>query len=319
MGLCERNHWHLGPAVWDIAKVLPREDKNILSKTTETKTAPATSPKVPPAPKGVATKVRIPHLREMKQAGRPISMVTAYDATLAALADQGGVDMILVGDSLGQVVHGFDTTLPVTMDMMLMHTQAVARGARRAFIVADMPFMSCQVSPEETLKNAGRLMKEGGAEAVKIETTNERIIDIVRYIGEAGVPVMAHIGLTPQSIHALGGYRVQGRGEDKANRLIELAKMAQDAGAFAIVLELMPRDLARRISESLRIPTIGIGAGNDCDGQVLVMNDLIGLTEKPPRFARKYVDMRAGVLRAVRKYTRDVRERSFPSEENEFE
>lgn len=255
----------------------------------------------------------------MKDARRPIVMVTAYDATMAALADAASADMILVGDSLGQVVHGFDTTLPVTMDMMVMHTAAVARGARRAFIVADMPFMSYQVGPKETLENAGRLMKEGNAEAVKLETGNERIVDTVRYITEAGIPVMGHIGLTPQAIHQLGGYKVQGRREPDADRLIEIALRVQEAGAFAIVLELMPRDLARRITERLEIPTIGIGAGADCDGQVLVMNDLLGLTENPPRFAKKYVDMRAGALRGIRKYSRDVRERLFPAPEHEFE
>jgi len=262
--------------------------------------------------------VRIPHLKEMKQSGRPIAMLTAYDAPMAALADQGGADILLVGDSVGQVVHGFETTLPVTMEMMMLHTQAVVRGAKRPLIVSDLPFMSCQIDGKTTLENAGRLMKEGGAEAVKMETTNERIIDILQYINEAGVPVMGHIGLTPQSIHALGGYKVQGRGEEKAERLVELARLAEKAGAFALVLELMPRELAREISQSVSIPTIGIGAGVDCDGQVLVISDLVGMTEKPPRFARKYVDMRGGVLRAVRKYTRDVRMRFFPGKEHEF-
>lgn len=279
----------------------------------------ASEPRVPPAPPGVARKVRVSHFGQMKDARRPIVMITAYDATMAALADAASADMILVGDSLGQVVHGFETTLPVTMDMMVMHTAAVARGARRAFIVADMPFMSYQVAPKETLENAGRLMKEGNAEAVKLETGNERIVDTVRYIAEAGIPVMGHIGLTPQAIHQLGGYKVQGRHEPDADRLIEIALRVQEAGAFAIVLELMPRDLARRITERLEIPTIGIGAGADCDGQVLVMNDLLGLTEKPPRFAKKYVDMRAGALRGIRKYSRDVRERHFPAPEHEFE
>ncbi len=246
-------------------------------------------------------------------------MVTAYDATIAALVDQGSTDIILVGDSLGQVVHGHENTIPVTMDMMVLHTQAVKRGSKRSLVVGDMPFMSCQVSKEETLANAGRLMKEGGAEAVKLETPNERIIEIAQYIHEAGIPVMGHIGLTPQSVHALGGYKVQGRGKDKADRLVHLAREIEKAGAFALVLELMPRDLAKRISDEISIPTIGIGAGVDCDGQVLVINDLLGLTEKPPRFAKKYVAMREGVLRGVRKYNRDVREKLFPAEEHEFE
>jgi 3-methyl-2-oxobutanoate hydroxymethyltransferase len=255
----------------------------------------------------------------MKEAGRPITMLTAYDAPLAALADAGSVDVVLVGDSLGQVVHGFDTTLPVTMEMMILHTQAVARGAKRALLVTDMPFMSYQVSPDQTLVNAGRLLKEGGAEAVKLETNNERIIETVKYIVDAGIPVIGHIGLTPQSIHALGGYKVQGRREEDAERLKQQALAVERAGACAVVLELMPRDLARQITASLGIPTIGIGAGADCDGQVLVLHDLLGLTEHPPRFAKKYVDMRNGMLRAVRKYTRDVRERLFPAKENEFE
>lgn len=255
----------------------------------------------------------------MKEAGRPITVLTAYDAPMAALADAGSIDVVLIGDSVGQVLHGFDTTLPVTMEMMILHTQAVARGARRSLIVTDMPFMSYQVGPEQTLVNAGRLLKEGGAEAVKLETSNERIIDTVRYIVDAGIPVMGHIGLTPQSIHALGGYKVQGRGELDAERLMQLAKMVEEAGAFSIVLELMPRDLARRITASLKIPTIGIGAGVDCDGQVLVLTDLLGITEHPPKFAKKYVDMRNGTLRAVRKYARDVRERLFPAKEHEFE
>lgn len=277
------------------------------------------NPKVPPPPPGVTKKVRVSHLRQMKEAGRPITMLTAYDAPLAALADAGSVDVVLVGDSLGQVVHGFDTTLPVTMEMMILHTQAVARGAKRALLVTDMPFMSYQVSPDQTLVNAGRLLKEGGAEAVKLETNNERIIETVKYIVDAGIPVIGHIGLTPQSIHALGGYKVQGRREEDAERLKQQALAVERAGACAVVLELMPRDLARQITASLGIPTIGIGAGADCDGQVLVLHDLLGLTEHPPRFAKKYVDMRNGMLRAVRKYTRDVRERLFPAKENEFE
>lgn len=278
---------------------------------------PQASPKVPPAPPGVAKKVRVTHLTQMKHSRRPITVVTAYDATMAALCDHGSVDVILVGDSLGQVVHGLDTTLPVTMDMMVLHTEAVARGAKRSLIVADMPFMSFQITPEQTLENAGRLMKHG-AEAVKLETGNERLIETLRYIVEAGIPVMAHLGLTPQSVHALGGYRVQGRGDEEAERLLRLAHLVEAAGAFAVVLELMPSELAARITAALRIPTIGIGAGSQCDGQVLVLNDLLGLTEHPPRFARKYLDLRAGVLRSIRKYTRDVREKHFPADEHEF-
>lgn len=272
--------------------------------------------KVPPAPVGVAKKVRIAHLRQMKEAGRPITMVTAYDAPTAALADEAGIDVILVGDSVGTAVHGFETTLPVTLDMMVLHTSAVVRGARRALVVADLPFMTYQVDEEQALRSATRLMQESGAAAVKLESVSERTLPMIRALTEAGIPVMGHIGLVPQSVHQLSGYRIQGRNEEEAERLLCLARKIEEAGAFAIVLELMAEATAHRISESMRVPTIGIGAGAQCDGQVLVINDLLGLTAFPPSFARKYIDLRAGVLRALRKYARDVRERSFPSEDN---
>ncbi len=277
------------------------------------------SPKVPPAPPGVARKVRIQHLLEMKQSGRPIAMVTAYDASMAALADEGGIDVILVGDSVGNVVHGFETTLPVTMDMMIMHVQAASRGAQRALIVADMPFMSYQASIETAITNAGRLIKEGGAAAVKVENCGERSLQAIKAIVDCGIPVMGHIGLTPQSVHALSGYRVQGRTEEQAAELLEYAARIEEAGAFAIVLELTSDAIAREITSRVSIPTIGIGAGVGCDGQVLVINDMLGLTENPPRFVKKYCDLRAGVLRAVRKYSRDVRERTFPGDEHTYE
>lgn len=274
---------------------------------------------LPPAPAGMNRIVRASHLKEMKEIGRPIVMVTAYDAPTAALADEAGVDVLLVGDSLGQVVHGMDTTLPVTMDMMVMHTQAVARGARRPLLVTDMPFNSAQGERQAALDNAARLIQEGGAAAVKIETCNERIIESVKFIDEAGIPVMGHIGLTPQSIHALGGYKVQGRGNDKARRLLHLAKMVEEAGAFALVLELMPHELAQRISEAVSIPTIGIGAGNACDGQVLVINDLIGLTNRPPRFVKQYGNMRQMMQDSISQYTDEVRHRTFPAKEHQFD
>ncbi len=282
-------------------------------------TNPTTSPKVPPAPKGTLKKVRIGHLQEMKAAGRPITFVTAYDAPMAGIADQAGIDAILVGDSVGMTVHGFETTLPVTMDMMIMHTSAVARGARRPLLVADLPFMAFQISPEKTMENAGRLMQEGGAEAVKLETNDPHVLESIERLVSAGIPVMGHVGLTPQSVHSTSGYRVQGRGEDAANILIEQALGVQAAGAFAVVLELVPAELARRVTAELKIPTIGIGAGVNCDGQVLVLHDLIGLTQSPPRFARKYMDMHAGVLRGLRKYARDVRERSYPDPGHSYE
>lgn len=273
------------------------------------------SPKVPPAPPGVAKRVRVGHLLQMKEVGRPIVMVTCYDAMMAALADEASADVLLIGDSVGMVVHGFETTLPVTMEMMILHSQAVARGSKRALLVADMPFMSYQVSTEQAVANAGRLLQEGGVAAVKLESVSERTVPMVKAIVDAGIPVIAHIGLVPQSVHALSGYKVQGRREAEAERLVSLAHQLEDAGAFAVVLELMARDTATRITSELRIPTIGIGAGVQCDGQVLVLQDLLGLNEHPPRFARKYMDLRAGVLRSIRKYSRDVREKLFPTDE----
>lgn len=290
-----------------------------MSKQQTTISHESRSGTVPPAPPGTKRKVRVAHLGEMKGSGRPITVVTAYDAPMAELADKAGLDVLLVGDTVGMVVHGFETTLPVTMDMMILHTQAVARGARRPLLVADLPFMAFQVSAEKTVENAGRLMQLGGAEAVKLETNSPRLLPTVEAIVQAGIPVMAHIGLTPQSVHALSGYRVQGRGEEAAMRLMEQALALEAAGAFSVVLEHVPASLAKEISRQLRIPAIGIGAGVHCDGQVLVMHDVIGLTESPPRFVRKYVDMRAGVLRGLRKYARDVRERSYPDAQHSHE
>ncbi len=273
----------------------------------------------PAAPAGVLKQVRVPHLHEMKRAGRPIVMVTAYDACFAALADEGGVDMILVGDSVGMTMHGFDTTLPVTMEMMVLHTRAVTRGSRRAFIVGDMPFLSYSISVEEAVRNAGRLVQEGGAHAVKVEARNESILPVIRAIVDAGIPVMGHLGLVPQSVHQLGGFRVQGRDAESASQLIQLARAQEAAGAFSIVLEAIPRALAEQVTRALEIPTIGIGAGVGCDGQVLVMHDLLGLTENPPRFVRRYADVRAAALRAFRRWGRDVREKAFPAEAETYE
>ncbi|MCB2156638.1 3-methyl-2-oxobutanoate hydroxymethyltransferase [bacterium] len=281
---------------------------------------PEVKPAVPPPPpKGVAKKVRISHLAEMKLSGRPIVMITAYDYPTAQIADHGGVDLILVGDTLGMVVHGFDTTLPVTMDMMVMHTAAVCRGAARPLVVADMPFMSFQASAEDAVRNAGRLMQEGGAQAVKLEGHSDSVLTKIRAIVDAGIPVMGHIGLVPQSVHALSGYRVQGRAERDAERLLAMAQRQQEAGVFSLVLECVPKQLAHRISQELTVPTIGIGAGNVCDGQVLVLHDMLGFTQKPPSFVRKYADAKAGMLRGIRKYARDVRERTFPGDEHTYE
>jgi len=274
----------------------------------------ADAPRVPSAPRGVERKVRIAHLHEMKRIGRPIAMATAYDATMAAIADEGGMDIVLVGDSVGMVVHGFETTIPVTMEMMEMHVAAVGRGAKRSLIVADMPFLSYQTSVEDAVRNAGRLV-QAGAEAVKLEGFGERVLESVKAIVESGMPVMGHIGLVPQSVHALSGYRVQGRTEEDAERICRLARAQQEAGAFAIVAECIPASLAAKLAKELAVPLIGIGSGDACDGQVLVSSDFLGLTAKPPRFARKYVDLRAAAVRAFRKYGRDVRERLFPGDE----
>ena len=239
--------------------------------------------------------VRVPDLRTMKERGEKISVLTAYDATMARLLDRAGVDIILVGDSVGMVVLGFDNTLPVTLDMMIHHTSAVSRGAKRALIVADMPFLTFQLSMEEAMRNAGRLIQEGGA-----ADTTKRLVDI-------GIPVMGHLGLTPQSVHQLGGFRPQGRDSETAERLLKDADVLEKAGAFAIVLESIPADLAGRVTASLKIPTIGIGAGPQCDGQVLVSYDLLGLSENPPPFARQHAHLAEQILSAARAYIEDVR------------
>lgn len=270
--------------------------------------------RVPPAPRGMERHVRLAHLAEMKRIGRPIVMVTAYDAPGAAMADEAGVDVVLVGDSVGMVVHGLDSTLPVTMDMMVLHGAAAARGSKRALLVVDLPFMSYQASDADAVRAAGRLMQEGGAHAVKIETYGEPALERLRAIASAGIPVMGHIGLVPQSVHALSGYRIQGRAESDAERLRRLAIATAEAGAFAIVLECLDHDLAADITRTLPVPTIGIGSGGACDGQVLVLHDLLGLSgEVAPSFVKRYADLHAATVRALRKYGRDVRERLFPA------
>jgi 3-methyl-2-oxobutanoate hydroxymethyltransferase len=265
-------------------------------------------------------KVWVPDIARMKAARRPIAMLTAYDYPFARMLDRAGVDMLLVGDSLGMVVRGEDTTLAVTTDEVVYHTRAVVRGRRRALVVADMPFLSYQVSAEDALRNAGRLIKEGGAEAVKLEG-GTAIAGTVRRIAAIDVPVMGHIGLTPQSVHRMGGHRVQGRrsGDEPGcrERLIEDALAIEDAGAFAIVIEGVPPSLSREITLRLRIATIGIGAGPDCDGQVLVMHDMLGLSDScPPRFARQFANLWREGSAAAEAYVREVRERSFPAPEH---
>ncbi|MGA7918214.1 MAG: 3-methyl-2-oxobutanoate hydroxymethyltransferase [Candidatus Acidiferrales bacterium] len=247
-----------------------------------------------------------------------ITCLTAYDYPTARLLDQAGVDILLVGDSLGMVVLGYDSTLPVTLDEVLHHTRAVRRGTQRALLVADMPYGSFHVSLEESVRNAVRLVKEGGAEAVKVEG-GERRIELIARLVESEIPVMGHVGLTPQSIHALGGFHVQGKTVDAARQLERDARAVEAAGAFAVVLESLPREIAARITEKLHIPTIGIGAGPECDGQVLVFNDLVGLTMgHKPKFARQYVNLAAEISRAVTSYCEDVRRGDFPLDAESF-
>ncbi len=250
--------------------------------------------------------VRVPDLRAMKERGEKIAVWTAYDFTMARLLDRAGMDVILVGDSLGMVVLGYDNTLPVTLDMMIHHTRAVSRGAKRALIVADMPFLTFQLSAEEAMRNAGRLIQQGGAAAVKIEG-GRQIVETAKRLVEIGVPVMGHLGLTPQSVHQLGGFRPQGRDLEAADRLLKDAELLEKAGVFSIVLESIPSDLAGRLSGMVKIPTIGIGAGPQCDGQVLVSYDALGLSEAAPPFAKQYALLSEQILSAARAYIEDVR------------
>ena len=263
-------------------------------------------------------KVTISTLRKMKLAGERISMLTAYDASFARLLDRSGIEVLLVGDSLGMVVQGHDSTLPVTMDQMVYHCAAVSRATERAHVVGDLPFGSYQASADEAVKNAMRLVSEGGAEAVKLEGGAE-YAEVVRRIARAGVPVMGHIGLTPQSVHKLGGYLVQGRSEEKAQELIADARALEDAGCYAIILEMMPAELAAEITASVSIPVIGIGAGAGCDGQVLVCYDLLGMNpEFSPRFVKKYLDLGVAIRDAVTKYRDEVKHGTFPGPEHSF-
>lgn len=262
-------------------------------------------------------KITIPDIFLMKQDGRRITVLTAYDFPLARLVDNGGVDMILVGDSAGVVVAGHDTTLPVTMDEMLYHVRAVTRAQPKALVVADMPFMSYQTGIEEACRNCGRMIKEGGAEAIKIEG-GTNMAQVIRAVSAIDIPVMAHIGLTPQSFHRMGGYKVQGR-KDQAEKIIEDARAVEAAGAFAVVLEAIPAKLAAQITAELSIPTIGIGAGPSCDGQVLVIHDILGLCEKySPKFVKRYAELGPIIGDAVRQYVQEVREGHFPTEDHSF-
>ncbi|PKQ30109.1 MAG: 3-methyl-2-oxobutanoate hydroxymethyltransferase [Actinobacteria bacterium HGW-Actinobacteria-10] len=252
-------------------------------------------------------------LKAAKAARRPIVMVTAYDAPSARIADAAGVDAILVGDSLGMVVLGYDSTLPVTMDDMLHHSRAVVRGAARPLIVVDMPFMSFQINAEEALRNAGRLMAEGGAHAVKIEGGAALAPTVARMVA-AGIPVMGHVGLTPQSVHQIGGYKVQAKETAAALALLDDCFALQQAGAFAVVLECIPTELATLISQELAIPTIGIGAGGGCDGQVQVFHDMLGMGDFTPRHAKRYAETGDAIRSALESYANDVRDGTFPTE-----
>ena len=258
-------------------------------------------------------KVTTEELRDMKARSQRIVALTAYDYSFSELLDQAGIDLILVGDSVGTVVQGRATTVPVTIDQMVYHCELVRRAAERAFVVCDMPFLSYHLGPEDALRNAGRLLQQGGAEAVKVEGGGP-VIETVQRLSDAGIAVMGHLGLTPQSIHQFGTYRVRGRDQSEAERIIEDAQRLQDAGAMALVLEKIPAPLARQISSSLEIPTIGIGAGDGCDGQILVTHDMLGLfTRFRPRFVRRYAELANTVLDAVAQYAQDVRDGTFPS------
>jgi 3-methyl-2-oxobutanoate hydroxymethyltransferase len=255
-------------------------------------------------------------LRAFKEAGRPIVMITAYDYPSAKLVEQAGVDAVLVGDSLGMTVLGFESTLPVTVDDIVRHTAAVSRACERVLVVADMPFMSYQADAREGMRNAGRLLAEGGAHAVKLEGATVGTLSLTRTLTEAGIPVMGHVGLTPQSVNTLGGYRTQARDAQTAAQLLADCAALEQAGAFAIVLECIPAELAERASALVGIPTIGIGAGAGCDGQVQVFHDLLGLGDFLPRHASRYADIGAEIRHAVGAYAEDVRDRAFPTERN---
>jgi 3-methyl-2-oxobutanoate hydroxymethyltransferase len=265
-------------------------------------------------PKRVTTRV----IAEMKQEGNKIACLTAYDFITARLLDQVMVDIILVGDSLGMVFQGHETTIPVTLDEMIYHAKAVVRGVDRSMVIVDMPFMSYQANPEEGFRNAGRVMKETGAGGVKFEG-GERIVDLVYQTTRAGIPVMAHLGLTPQSIHQFGGYQPRGATAGEARAILRDAKMLQEAGAFALVLEKMPTKLAGQLTRALKIPTIGIGAGPRCDGQVLVVSDLLGLYEDfKPRFVRRYASLAETIRESVKRYVGDVKGEKFPSKTESY-
>jgi len=266
----------------------------------------------------MADKVTVPEVVGRKQQGAKITCLTAYDYSLARILDEAKIDIILVGDSVGCVFQGQPNTLPVTLDEMIYHTRAVARGIKRALLVSDMPFLSYQVSREQAIKNAGRLLQEGGAEAVKLEG-GAAIHKTIEAIVAIGIPVMGHVGLTPQSVHRFGGYKVQGKSKEQRQQVIADALAVEAAGVFAVVLEGIPLDLAKEITERLSIPTIGIGAGPHCDGQVLVIHDMLGLFDDfTPKFVKRYVDLKPLLIGAVQGFIKEVREEVFPGKEHSF-
>ena len=263
-------------------------------------------------------RVTIRSLQQKKLAHQKISMITAYDYPFAQIADEAGVDAIIVGDSLAMVVQGLDTTLPVSMDEMVYHTKIVSRAAKRTMVIADMPYLSYQVSADEAVRNAGRFIKEAGAHAVKLEGGSETA-QTVEKLTKAEIPVMAHIGLTPQAIYRMGGYKVQGRTEEAARRLEEDARLLESAGAYSIILEAIPAALAQQITGILTIPTIGIGGGPYCDGQVLVIHDVLGMFDRfVPKFVKKYANLKSDAVAAVRKYREEVENGVFPGSEHSF-
>jgi len=263
-------------------------------------------------------KVTKTRLFEMKIKGEKITMLTAYDCLMASQLDECGIDLILVGDSVGNVMLGYENTIPVTMDEMVHHCKAVSRGVKRAMVICDMPFMSYQVSVEEAVRNAGRLLKEAGAEAVKIEGGAE-FFDTVKRVVETGIPVMGHLGLTPQSVYQFGGYGVRGKDEEQASRMLEDARALEKAGVFSIVLEKVPAVLAKRITGEVNIPIIGIGAGVDCDGQVLVTQDMLGLYDKfVPKFSKRYAEIGKEMKDCYRKYIEEVKNKKFPGKEHSY-
>ena len=263
-------------------------------------------------------KMTVPEVRSKKEKGEKIACLTAYDYCFARILDEAGIDLLLVGDSLGSVIQGHDSTLPVTMDDVIYHTRAVIRGRRRALVVSDMPFMTFQLGADDAKRNAGRLVQEGGAESVKLEGGVTQAATIEALV-KMGVPVMGHVGLTPQSVHQFGGYRIQGRGEADARAILDDAMAVEQAGAFAVVLEGIPVQLAREITQRLSIPTIGIGAGMHCDGQILVVHDMLGLFDDfTPKFVKRYANLKDTIGGAVRSYMEEVRTEAFPAEEHTF-